>query len=94
MRQLGWTDNSPTNITDHKNQTRNLDDWQSMIYDGIKRARQQSWEKCAKNRPNYKGVERGVDEHTTRKLYQKLVQKEPMKAGALHSILADVIWTP
>eukprot|EP00972_Heterocapsa_arctica_P017231 2546324-Heterocapsa_arctica.AAC.1 len=46
------------------------------------------------NRPNYKGVGRGVDEHTTRKLYQKLVQKDPMKAGALHTILADGVWTP
>eukprot|EP00972_Heterocapsa_arctica_P006957 1018827-Heterocapsa_arctica.AAC.1 len=32
--------------------------------------------------------------HTTRKCYQKLAQKEPMKAGALHTILADGVWTP
>eukprot|EP00972_Heterocapsa_arctica_P094346 13913127-Heterocapsa_arctica.AAC.1 len=49
---------------------------------------------CAKNRPNYKGVERGADEHTNRKYYQKLAQKEPLKAGALHTILADGVWTP
>eukprot|EP00972_Heterocapsa_arctica_P086730 12786273-Heterocapsa_arctica.AAC.1 len=73
MKQLGWTDNAPTNITDHKNQTRNLDDWREFVYDGIKRARQQSLDKCAKNRPNYTGVDRGVDEHTTRKFYQKLM---------------------
>eukprot|EP00972_Heterocapsa_arctica_P099796 14722063-Heterocapsa_arctica.AAC.1 len=65
MKQLGWTDNTPTNITYHKNQTRNLDDWQEFVHDGIKSARQQSWDNWAKNRPNYKGVER-VDEHTTR----------------------------
>eukprot|EP00972_Heterocapsa_arctica_P058575 8639053-Heterocapsa_arctica.AAC.1 len=27
-KQLGWTDNSPTSITDHRGQTRELDDWQ------------------------------------------------------------------
>eukprot|EP00972_Heterocapsa_arctica_P049569 7296315-Heterocapsa_arctica.AAC.1 len=94
MKRLGWTDNTPTNITDHNNQTRNLDDWQEFVDGGIKRARQQSWEMCDNNRPNYKGVERGVDEHTTRKCYQQLFQKEPMKAGALHTILADGVWTP
>eukprot|EP00972_Heterocapsa_arctica_P066096 9751212-Heterocapsa_arctica.AAC.1 len=56
--------------------------------------RQQAWEHSARNRPNYKGVEKGADEHTTRKFYQKLVQKHPMKAGALHTILADGVWTP
>eukprot|EP00972_Heterocapsa_arctica_P060907 8983237-Heterocapsa_arctica.AAC.1 len=81
MQKLGWTDKTPTNITYHKNQTRHLDEWQYVVYDGIKRARQQAFEKSAKNRPNYKGVERGVDEHTSKKYYQKLVQKEPMKAG-------------
>eukprot|EP00972_Heterocapsa_arctica_P065755 9706034-Heterocapsa_arctica.AAC.1 len=45
--------------------------------------------RSAENRPNYKGVERGVDEATTRKLYQKLAQIYPMKAGALHAVLAD-----
>eukprot|EP00972_Heterocapsa_arctica_P043738 6456465-Heterocapsa_arctica.AAC.1 len=94
MKQLGWTDNTPTNIIYHKKQTRNLYDWQEFVYDGIKRARQHTWEKCAKNRPKYKGVERGVDEHTTRKYYQKLAQKEHVKAGALHTILADGVWTP
>eukprot|EP00972_Heterocapsa_arctica_P038007 5593788-Heterocapsa_arctica.AAC.1 len=63
MKQLGWTDNSPTNIADHHKQIRHLDEWQEFVYYGIKRARQQSWENCAKNRPNYKGVEKGVDEH-------------------------------
>eukprot|EP00972_Heterocapsa_arctica_P041137 6064004-Heterocapsa_arctica.AAC.1 len=89
MQKLGWTDNTPTNITDHKHQTRNLDEWQSFVYDGIKKARQQAWENSANNRPNYKGVGRGVDEHTSRKYYQKLVQTYPMKAGALRTILAD-----
>eukprot|EP00972_Heterocapsa_arctica_P001542 221930-Heterocapsa_arctica.AAC.1 len=28
IKQLGWTDNSPPNITDHRGQTRDLDDWQ------------------------------------------------------------------
>eukprot|EP00972_Heterocapsa_arctica_P095949 14157906-Heterocapsa_arctica.AAC.1 len=35
------------------------------------------------------GVERGVDEATTRTFYQQLVRTNPMKAGALHTILAD-----
>eukprot|EP00972_Heterocapsa_arctica_P096664 14260533-Heterocapsa_arctica.AAC.1 len=60
-----------------------------LVYDGIKRARQQAWEKSANNRPTYKGVERGVDEATARKYYQQLVQTDPMKAGALRAILAD-----
>eukprot|EP00972_Heterocapsa_arctica_P087296 12872999-Heterocapsa_arctica.AAC.1 len=89
MQKLGLKDNTPTDFTYHKNQTINIDEWQDFVYDGIKRARQQAWGKSAKHRPNYKGVERGVDEHTSRNYYQKLVQKEPMKAGALHTILAD-----
>eukprot|EP00972_Heterocapsa_arctica_P107278 15804067-Heterocapsa_arctica.AAC.1 len=74
--------------------TRELDDWQSVVYDGIKRARQQAWEKSARNRHNYKGMDRGVDEATTRKYYLKLAQKEPMRAGALDTIIADGVWTP
>eukprot|EP00972_Heterocapsa_arctica_P047401 6990733-Heterocapsa_arctica.AAC.1 len=95
MQKLGWEYYTPTNITDQKNQTRDLNEWHDFVYDGIQRARQQAWEKSARNRPNYKGVERGVDEATTRKYYQQLVQhKDPMKAGALHTILADGVWTP
>eukprot|EP00972_Heterocapsa_arctica_P115588 16448581-Heterocapsa_arctica.AAC.1 len=60
----------------------------------MKRARQQAWEKSAKNRPNDKGVEKGVDEATTRAFYNKLSQKDLMKAGALHTILADGVWKP
>eukprot|EP00972_Heterocapsa_arctica_P049350 7263852-Heterocapsa_arctica.AAC.1 len=66
----------------------------NLFTNGIKRARQQRWDKCAKTRPNYKGVERGVDEHTTRKFYQQLVHREPMRAGGLHTILTDGVWTP
>eukprot|EP00972_Heterocapsa_arctica_P071382 10545250-Heterocapsa_arctica.AAC.1 len=57
-------------------------------------ARQQAWEHNARNRPNYKGVEKGVDEDTTRALYKHMVQKDHMKAGALHTIIADGVWTP
>jgi hypothetical protein len=35
-----------------------------------------------------------VDELTTRKLYNKLAQKRPMEAGALHSIITDGVWYP
>eukprot|EP00972_Heterocapsa_arctica_P107058 15771205-Heterocapsa_arctica.AAC.1 len=80
MLKLGWLDNTSTNITDHKGQTRSLEDWRYFVYDGIKRARQQACEQSAKNRPNYKGVGRGVDEATTRKHDQQLVQQDPMKA--------------
>eukprot|EP00972_Heterocapsa_arctica_P052571 7734099-Heterocapsa_arctica.AAC.1 len=41
-----------------------------------------------------KGIDRGVDEATTRTCYLKLAQQEPMKAGALHTIIADGAWTP
>ena len=53
-----------------------------------------AWLKSAKGRHNYKGVKIGVDEDTTRKHYIKLSQSDPMKAGALHTILADGVWTP
>eukprot|EP00972_Heterocapsa_arctica_P024763 3653391-Heterocapsa_arctica.AAC.1 len=66
IKQLNWTDNSPTNITDHMGATREIDDWQSLVYDGIKRARQQAWEKSARNRHKDKGMDRGFDEATTR----------------------------
>eukprot|EP00972_Heterocapsa_arctica_P086603 12766480-Heterocapsa_arctica.AAC.1 len=94
MQKLGWKDNTPTNITDHKNQTRDLDEWHDLVYDGIKRARQQAWDTNDRNRPNYKGVGRGVDEATNRTFDQKLAQTDPMKASALHTILADGVWTP
>ena len=56
INKLGWKDNTPTNITDHKGETRDLDEWSDFVYDGIQRARQQAWEKSANNRRNYKGV--------------------------------------
>eukprot|EP00972_Heterocapsa_arctica_P046022 6789968-Heterocapsa_arctica.AAC.1 len=67
MFKLEWQDNTPTNITDHKGQTRHFEDWHYFVYDDIKRARQQAWAKSANNILNYKGFERGVDEATTRK---------------------------
>jgi hypothetical protein len=91
---LGWKDNSPPNITDHNGITRDLKDWHDFVHEGIKRARQLAWMKNAKTRQKYKGIERGVDEATTRKHYLKLSQNDPMKAGALHTILADGVWTP
>eukprot|EP00972_Heterocapsa_arctica_P088755 13087019-Heterocapsa_arctica.AAC.1 len=53
MKELGWVDNTPTNITDHKGVSRDLKDWPSFVRDGIDRARQPAWEKAAKSRPNY-----------------------------------------
>eukprot|EP00972_Heterocapsa_arctica_P029747 4381676-Heterocapsa_arctica.AAC.1 len=94
MTKLGWKDNTPTNFIDHNGKPWELDDWRDFVYDGIKRAKQQAWEKSAKNRPTYTGVDKGVDEATTRALYKKMVQKDPMKAGALHTIIADGVWTP
>eukprot|EP00972_Heterocapsa_arctica_P038096 5609872-Heterocapsa_arctica.AAC.1 len=64
------------------------------VKDGIKRARQQTWQKAAKHRPHDKRFEGGVDENTTRKYYVKLAQKKPLDAGALHTNLADGVWTP
>ncbi len=85
---------SPTNITDHNGINRDLKDWHDFVSDGIKRARQVAWQKSAKGRHNYKGLEVGVDEETTRKYYIKLSQIDPMKAGALHTIMSDGVWTP
>ena len=39
IQKLGWQDNTPTNITDHNGQTRNLNEWHEFVHDGIKRAR-------------------------------------------------------
>eukprot|EP00972_Heterocapsa_arctica_P015604 2296970-Heterocapsa_arctica.AAC.2 len=69
--------------------TRDVDEWQSFVHDGIKRVRQQTWDTNAGHIHNYNGVDRGVDEATTRTYYLKLAQKEPMKAGALRTIIAD-----
>eukprot|EP00972_Heterocapsa_arctica_P079268 11684188-Heterocapsa_arctica.AAC.1 len=54
VKELNWIDNSPTDITDHMGVTREINDLQSLVYDGIRRARQQAWEKSARNRHNYK----------------------------------------
>eukprot|EP00972_Heterocapsa_arctica_P052158 7671990-Heterocapsa_arctica.AAC.1 len=61
MKELGWVDNTPKNIADHSDITRELSEWPSGVRDGIDRARQLAWEKAAKSIPNYKGVEGGVD---------------------------------
>eukprot|EP00972_Heterocapsa_arctica_P039750 5857934-Heterocapsa_arctica.AAC.1 len=89
MKELGWVDNTPTNITDHNDITRGISEWPSFVKDGINRARQLAWEKAAKSRPEYKGVEKVVDEFTTWKVYNKLAQKQPLNAGALHTIITD-----
>eukprot|EP00972_Heterocapsa_arctica_P048714 7179218-Heterocapsa_arctica.AAC.1 len=61
MKDIGWVDNTPTNITDHERVNRELKDWPSFVKDGIDRSRQLAWEKAAKSITNYKGVEGGVD---------------------------------
>eukprot|EP00972_Heterocapsa_arctica_P079022 11651504-Heterocapsa_arctica.AAC.1 len=68
MKELGWVDNTPTNITDHNDITREINDWPSSVRDG---------------------VEKGMDEFTTRKLYNKQAQKQPLNAGALRTIITD-----
>eukprot|EP00972_Heterocapsa_arctica_P073032 10787803-Heterocapsa_arctica.AAC.1 len=52
IKDLGWTDNTPTHITDHNDITRELREWPSFVRDGINRAKQLAWEKVAKRRPN------------------------------------------
>eukprot|EP00972_Heterocapsa_arctica_P069744 10304740-Heterocapsa_arctica.AAC.1 len=58
MKELGWVDNTPTNITDHNGITRELSEWLCFVRDGNDRGRQLAWEKAAKCRPNYTGVEK------------------------------------
>eukprot|EP00972_Heterocapsa_arctica_P014707 2165936-Heterocapsa_arctica.AAC.1 len=91
---MGWIDNAPTSITDHKGVTRELSEWPSVVRDGIHRARQLAWGKAATIMPNYNGVEQNVDEFTTRKLYNYLAHEQPMHAGALHTIISDGVWYP
>eukprot|EP00972_Heterocapsa_arctica_P033027 4859620-Heterocapsa_arctica.AAC.1 len=50
--------------------------------------------KGGNNIANYKGVEGGVDEFTTRKLYNYLARQQPMNAVALHTIITDGAWYP
>ena len=57
-------------------------------------ARQALWVKAGHRRPHYRGLERGVDEAATTKLYRRLVRRDYKRAGALHTILADGVWTP
>eukprot|EP00972_Heterocapsa_arctica_P012343 1811283-Heterocapsa_arctica.AAC.1 len=33
MKELGWVDNTPTNITDHNNITREINEWPSFVRD-------------------------------------------------------------
>eukprot|EP00972_Heterocapsa_arctica_P013484 1985476-Heterocapsa_arctica.AAC.1 len=94
IRHLGWLDVGFGSIVDEKRKLRQIDEWPSFVRDGKKRARQQTWQKAAKKRPHYKGGEGGVDENTAIKYYVKLAQKKPLDAGALHTILADGVWTP
>eukprot|EP00972_Heterocapsa_arctica_P027240 4004563-Heterocapsa_arctica.AAC.1 len=82
------------NLESRMGQTRDISEWASFVKDGIQQARQLAWDKSAKSRPNYNGVEKAVDEFTTRKLYKKLSQKQPMQAGALRSIITDGVWYP
>eukprot|EP00972_Heterocapsa_arctica_P085999 12672356-Heterocapsa_arctica.AAC.1 len=46
MKDLGWTDNTPSNITDHEGVTHDLKYWQSFVKDGIDRARQLACDKA------------------------------------------------
>ena len=57
-------------------------------------ARQREWTKAAKTRKHYKGAEKGVDETTTKRWLTNLKKKNPMKAGALITVLADGVWAP
>eukprot|EP00972_Heterocapsa_arctica_P098573 14547471-Heterocapsa_arctica.AAC.1 len=61
MRDLGWVDNTPTNITYHNGVTRDLTYWPSFVKDGIDRARQLAWGKSCQTQAKYTGVEGGVD---------------------------------
>eukprot|EP00972_Heterocapsa_arctica_P101085 14898887-Heterocapsa_arctica.AAC.1 len=47
MKDIGWVDNTPTNMTDHEGVNRDLNDWPSCVKDGIDRSRQLTWEKAA-----------------------------------------------
>eukprot|EP00972_Heterocapsa_arctica_P065923 9726813-Heterocapsa_arctica.AAC.1 len=39
------------------NKLRHIDEWLGFVRDRIRRARQQTWQRAATNRPHYKGVE-------------------------------------
>eukprot|EP00972_Heterocapsa_arctica_P111434 16405680-Heterocapsa_arctica.AAC.1 len=40
IKDLGWIDNTPTNITDHNDITRELSEWPRFVRDGTNKARQ------------------------------------------------------
>eukprot|EP00972_Heterocapsa_arctica_P075489 11134065-Heterocapsa_arctica.AAC.1 len=68
-KDLGWDDVGIGSIIDDKGKARHIAEWPGFVRAGIKRARQQTWQKAANNRPHYKGVEGGVDENTARRYY-------------------------
>ena len=64
-----------------------------MVLDSVSAARRGLWADAIEHRPNYGGIS-SVDEETSVALYKKKVKVSPMVAGALHTILADGVWTP
>ena len=59
----------------------------------ISAARARLWAGALEHRPNYGGI-KDVDEVTSVAYYKRKAKSAPMVAGALHTILADGIWTP
>eukprot|EP00972_Heterocapsa_arctica_P016682 2460149-Heterocapsa_arctica.AAC.1 len=95
INKVGGQDISIDNIIDDKGELRQIDEWPGVVRDGIRRARQLTWQRAAKNRPHHKGMENVMDKNTTRTYYITLAQKNKhMDAGALHTMLADGVWTP
>ena len=76
-------------MVDEEGKEHDVGDWYDMIGRGVQRARQVLWMRAADKRENYKGVERGVDEATTDRLYRSLGKKDQKRAGALHTVLSD-----
>eukprot|EP00972_Heterocapsa_arctica_P003766 560681-Heterocapsa_arctica.AAC.1 len=52
IRDLGREDVGLGSVVDDKGKTRQIDEWPGFVRDGIKTARQQTWQKAAKNKPH------------------------------------------
>ena len=82
--QLGWASEDPDFIKDHEGVEHSTSGWFSMVKAGIARARQVLWMGSVKNRPNYHGLEEGVDEVSFVKYFGRVYKKDKGCRGSSH----------
>ena len=94
FRGLGWRTEGHERVVDESGDGHDVVTWHDMVFKAVKRARQVVWDLAAFKRPNYSGVQRGVDERASTAYLKKLFKKDPQRAGALHTVMCDGWWNP